>query len=205
MWATPLSRSRVAAHNPTDARWLTPDRAEIGWARVCPSRRNFPAHADVWSLRFRQARQLPGLRAAVRSGTCRFSPAQVVIKANGQEVALRSAAEAFVPNRLTLALQDRLPVQRACNHVKGHGGHKAADRQARDWVAGGGGGDACVGTWDIRGYCAHFDDMQLLHLLSRHVRGKASRKPLSAGSGTGLMGWDMNLMSKVWAAWLHRP
>jgi hypothetical protein len=73
----------------------------------------------------------------VRSGTCRFSPAQVVIKANGQEVALWSAAEAFVPKRLALALQDRQAVHRACNHVKGHGGHKAADRQARDWVAGG--------------------------------------------------------------------
>jgi hypothetical protein len=81
---------------------------------------------------------LPGLRAAVRSGTCRFSPAQVVIKANGQEVALRSAAEAFVPKRLAPALQDRLPVQRVCNHVKGHGGHQPADRHARDWVAGGG-------------------------------------------------------------------
>ncbi len=155
MWATPLSRSRVAAHNPTDARWLTPDRADMGWARVCPSRRNFPARADIWSLRVRQARQLPGLRAAVRSGTCRFSPAQVVIKANGQEVALWSAAEAFVHKRLAPALRDRLPVQRVCNHVKGHGGHKAADRQARDWVAGGGRRCLCLQerhSWLLRAF-----------------------------------------------------
>ena len=151
----------------TDSNWLTPGRVAAGWDWLCHSRRKFPAHADIWNLRVQREQQLPAILAALRAGSYRFSPLQVVTKADGEEVALWSAADALVLKWMTMALQDLLPVHRACTHVKGHGGHKAAVRQAHDWVAGG--HYAFVCKTDIRGYYANIDKMQLLHLLSRYV------------------------------------
>ena len=149
-------------------RLLSTDNVAAAWRWLCRSRRNFPPHADIWHLRFHRATALPSLLGQLRSGQFRFSPMQTVTRADGETLALWSAADALVLKMMTGILQDVLPVHRACSHVKGHGGHKAAVRRVDQWVAGG--AYAFVCRTDIRGYYANIDQSQLLDLLSRPVR-----------------------------------
>ena len=55
---------------------------------------------------------------------------QTVTRADGETLALWSAADALVLKMMTGALAV-LPVHRTCSHVKGHGGHKAAVRRGQ--------------------------------------------------------------------------
>lgn len=113
------------------ARW------RAAWEWLCRSRRDFPANADIWHLRFHGQRLLPEIIAAVASGQYRFSAMQGITRADGEALAIWPAADVLVLKWLTLTLQEILPVHRSCAHVKGHGGHKAAVRQAHRWVQAG--------------------------------------------------------------------
>lgn len=92
---------------------------------------------------------------------------QRIVRADGEECVIWPAADAFVLKLLTLALQDILPVHRACTHIKKHGGHKAAVLQTHRWLAGGAYTFVC--KTDIRGYYASIDKQHLLARLARHV------------------------------------
>jgi RNA-directed DNA polymerase len=137
------------------------------WQWLCQSRKNFPANADIWHLRFHQSTLLPPILHALKTGHYQFTPMQIINKANGESIALWSAADAFVLKLITLTLQDVLPVHKSCTHVKGHGGHKSTVRQTHNWIAGGAYTFIC--KTDIRGYYANINKMQLLDLLAKQV------------------------------------
>lgn len=147
---------------------LAPGNVDAAWRWLCHSRRKFPPDADIWNLRFHRDTALPRILDELAAGRYRFASLQVITRADGEAVALWSAADALVLKMLTQALQAVLPVHQACAHVKGHGGHNAAVRQAHRWIAGGSYRFVC--KTDIRSYYASIDKMQLLHLVSRHVR-----------------------------------
>lgn len=146
---------------------FSPVDFHAAWVWLCRSRYRFPADADIWHLRHHQATLLPRLLRNLEQGRYRLSPMQVVSRSDGEDVVLWSAPDALVLKMLTHTLQARLPVHRACSHVKWHGGHQGAVRQAERWIAGGAYRFVC--KTDIRGYYANIDKMQLLHLVSRHV------------------------------------
>jgi len=143
------------------------ENVNTAWQWLRDSRKHFPANADIWHLRFHHATLLPHILDKLKSGRFRFTPMQIVTKANGETIALWPAADAFVLKLITLALQDILPVHKSCTHVKGHGGHKATVRQTHNWIAGGAYTFIC--KTDIRGYYANINKMQLLNLLAKHI------------------------------------
>jgi len=146
---------------------LGDSQCATAWQWLCDSRKGFPPNADIWHLRFHRHSLLPRIHDDIKAGRYRFNPMQIVTCANGEEIALWSAADAYVLKLLTLTLQGILPVHRSCTHVKGHGGHKATVQQTHNWVAGGAYSFIC--KTDIRGYYANIDKTQLFTLLERHV------------------------------------
>jgi hypothetical protein len=52
----------------------SPANIASAWRWLCLSRRNFPADADVWHLRFHREALLPKLLDEVASGRYRFPP-----------------------------------------------------------------------------------------------------------------------------------
>lgn len=147
---------------------IDPVTVTIAWEWLCHSRKEFPAHADIWNLRFHQATELPRILDDLAAGHYTFSAMQIITRADGEEVALWSAADALVLKILTLTLQPILPCHQACYHIQGHGGHKASVRQAHRWIEGGHYTFVC--KTDIRGYYANIDKHHLLTLLSEHVK-----------------------------------
>ena len=134
---------------------------------VLKTRHNFPSNADVWHLLFHKKTELPNILKNLRSGYYTFSAMQLVTNRQGEEVAIWSATDAFVLKLLTLSLQSILPIHSSCTHIKGHGGHKAAVRQAHHWIAGGAYKFVC--KTDIRAYYASIDKHQLLDLLTKYI------------------------------------
>lgn len=147
---------------------LAPSTISTAWQWLCQRRKNYPYHADIWHLRFYQQRSLDEISHQLRSGQYRFSPMQLVTKANGEQIPIWSASDALVLKLLTLTLQEVLPLHRSCTHLKGHGGHKYAVRQAHNWLHGGAYSFVCKS--DIRGYYANIDKSHLLHLISKYIR-----------------------------------
>ncbi len=138
------------------------------WRWLLQQRRHHPADADIWHLRFHRARLLPEIIERLGTGRYRLSPMQLITKKDGTSIPVWSAADALVLKILTLTLQQILPLHRTCTHIKGHGGHKHAVRQAHNWLQGGAYSFVCKS--DIAGYYASIDKLQLLTLLARKIR-----------------------------------
>jgi RNA-directed DNA polymerase len=134
---------------------------------VCTQRGHFPANADIWHLRFHWVSERERLWNALATGTYRFDPLSVVKKASGDSIALWSATDALVIRCLTQWLHSRLPVHRACEHVRGHGGGRASVARVHRLL--------CTGRFpyvcrtDIRQYYANIDKTRLLAQLQAHV------------------------------------
>lgn len=67
---------------------VSPDHVIQAWRWLCTSRRNFPANADIWHLRFHRAAILPKLLAQLSVGEYRLSPMQRIVRTDGEKVAL---------------------------------------------------------------------------------------------------------------------
>ncbi len=105
------------------------DMLDTAYDWLCKRRRNYPADADVWSLRQAWAQEKNKIKAALASGRYRFGLLTRITLVGGEEVDLWSARDAMVLKTLTIVLAKHLPVSPRCTHVKGHGGAKAAVRQ----------------------------------------------------------------------------
>jgi len=146
---------------------LDPAAIDAAYRWVCTQRRHFPANADIWHLRFHWARERERLQHALNGGTYRFAPLAVVKKASGERVALWSATDALVIRCLTQWLHTRLPVHRACEHVRGHGGGRASVTRVHRLLRTGRFHYVC--RTDIRQYYANIDKTRLLAQLQAHV------------------------------------
>lgn len=134
---------------------------------LCTQRRHFPDHADIWHLRFHWHTERNRIQETLARGTYRFEPMSRVTKASGEAVVVWSSADALVIKCLTLLLQAHLPVHRACEHVRGHGGGVASVARVHQLV--------CLRQYpficrtDIRQYYANIDKSILLAQLREHI------------------------------------
>ena len=149
---------------------ITPSATE-DWLKaydwLCRSRKRAGHNADIWDLRFHWPGEQDALFRQVTGGTYRLSPMRIVRNhRHNQSLAQWSARDALALKWVALQISDRLPVQAACTHVKGHRGGRdslAAIAQAiRE-------GDRFVDRTDIRGYYRHIQKAQLYHHLCRFV------------------------------------
>lgn len=99
---------------------------ETAYRWLCTERTDWPADADVWALRFNWPEAKQQIRDDLLSSRYCFSPLSSVTRRDGTVAHLWSARDALVLKAMALVLGERLSLSRACVHVKGHGGAKAA-------------------------------------------------------------------------------
>ncbi len=136
---------------------------------LCGRRRDYPADADVWSLRRSWAEEKERIRAELLAGRYRFALLTRVTLSDGEEVDLWAARDALVLKALAIVLARHLPVSPRCTHVKGHGGAKAAVRQVMAKLA----DNRFVLKTDVKSYYASIDHHLLLDRFADHIRDKA--------------------------------
>ncbi|MFV8809231.1 reverse transcriptase domain-containing protein [Yersinia enterocolitica] len=140
------------------------------WLYHC--RRNAPANADVWHLRFHWAAQGMRLLEQVCSGQYKLSP-MLVIRQGQDSWAQWCARDALVLKWVALQIVKDLPIHQRCAHVKGHGGVRrsiadvAACLQHEEW--------RFVYRTDIRGYYRHIRKQQVLSQINWRVQSPILR------------------------------
>jgi RNA-directed DNA polymerase len=138
---------------------------DTAYSWLCKQRRNFPANADIWHLRFHWYRVRQELLQTLNKQDYTFMPLNVVTKADGETLHLWSSQDALVLKMLAMALPTALALSPLCTHIKGHGGLKAtvSDLQAAlpDYRYG-------MKT-DVKGYYASIDHTILLRQLNKDI------------------------------------
>ncbi len=134
------------------------DVLDTAYDWLCQRRRDYPADADVWSFRHGWAREKDRLKTALAVGRFRFGLLTRITLADGDEVDLWSARDALVLKALTIVLAGALPVSARCTHVKGHGGAKAAVRQAHNHLT----ANSFVLRTDVKSFYASVDHLLLM-------------------------------------------
>lgn len=153
-------------HNP-DTEW---QKAYI-W--LCTQRKNAPAGADVWDLRWRWEthNESERLFRSVTEGRYLLSPMQVY--GHGAEAkAIWSARDALVLKWVSLRVEGELPRPDACHHLKGKGIRKSLIDVSRALR---GGRFAFVHRTDIRGYYRHIRKVPLVSMVNHRVRDPVCR------------------------------
>ncbi len=137
--------------------------AAYGW--LCRRRRDYPADADVWSLRRDWTDEKARIKRGLVAGRFRFGLLDRITLADGSDIDLWSARDALVLKALAIVLAEVLPVSRRCTHVKGHGGAKAAVRGVWRRLA----ANRFVLRTDVKSYYASIDHVLLLDRLAVHI------------------------------------
>ncbi|WP_336243342.1 reverse transcriptase domain-containing protein [Enterobacter cloacae] len=146
---------------------FTPELLDASYAWLCASRKNHPANADVWDLRFHWQQEKAPLLRALRAGTYRLLPLRVIPRTGCEACVMWSARDALVIHALTRLLTPHLPVHHTCEHVRGQGGGKQSTRRVHHFL--------ChtkapfVFRTDIRGYYANIDKVRLYRQLTQHI------------------------------------
>jgi RNA-directed DNA polymerase len=104
---------------------FTETTLDTAYSWLCKQRRNFPANADIWHLRFHWHTIRGELLQTLNKQDYTLLPLSVVTKADGETLHLWSSQDALVLKMLAMALPAALALSPHCTHIKGHGGLKA--------------------------------------------------------------------------------
>ena len=66
------------------AKLISSENTDAAWQCLCNTRQKFPPNADIWHLRFHRDKALSHIIVELQSGHYRFSPMQVITKADGE-------------------------------------------------------------------------------------------------------------------------
>jgi hypothetical protein len=138
---------------------------DIAYSWLCKQRRNFPANADVWHLRFHWHSQRQALLESLHKHEYTLLPQSVVTTADGTSIHLWSSCDALVLRMLAMALTDTLVLSASCTHVKGHGGLKATVNTLHSALP----DYTYVMKTDVKGYYASIDHTLLLKQLDKDI------------------------------------
>lgn len=144
---------------------------------LCQSRKKHPPAADIWDFRRSWGVQAEAIMEAFRRGTYRLGLQKKVTLRDGATIALWSSADALVIKVLTRIVQAKLQpaLNRACYHLKGHGGLKGAVREAIKVMP----RYRFFCKTDVRSYYDSIDHYTLLMQLHKHI-------------------WDRTLIGYLW-------
>jgi RNA-directed DNA polymerase len=132
---------------------------------LCNQRRNFPANADIWHLRFHWHTIRDELLQTLNKQDYTFMPLSVITKADGETLHLWSSQDALVLKMLALALPDALALSSLCTHIKGHGRLKATVSDLQAALP----DDTYVMKTDVKGYYESIDHTILLRQLDKDI------------------------------------
>jgi len=146
-------------------RVFTPSTLDTAYSWLCKQRRNFPANADIWHLRFHWHTIRGELLQTLNKQDYTFMPLSVVTKADGESIHLWSSQDALVLKMLAMALPEALALSSLCTHIKGHGGLKATVNDLHAALP----DYRYVMKTDVRGYYESIDHTILLKQLDKDI------------------------------------
>ena len=135
---------------------------------LCRQRRNYPAYADVWHLRFHWSREKIHLLERLGKRRYQLSPLQRVQKINGKVIHLCSAQDALVLKALSLMLAEVLPISLACTHINRHSGLNSTVQNVYDQLT----GYRFVLRTDVKGYYESIDHFLLMDQFANYIKDK---------------------------------
>jgi RNA-directed DNA polymerase len=144
---------------------FTETTLDTAYSWLCKQRRNFPANADIWHLRFHWHTIRGELLQTLNRQDYTFMPLSVVTKADGETLHLWSSQDALVLKMLAMALPDALALSSLCTHIKGHGGLKATVSALHAALP----DYRYVMKTDVKGYYASIDHTILLRQLDKDI------------------------------------
>jgi RNA-directed DNA polymerase len=144
---------------------FTETTLDTAYLWLCKQRRNFPANADIWHLRFHWNTIRGELLQTLNKQDYNFMPLSVVTKADGESIHLWSSQDALVLKMLAMALPDALALSSLCTHIKGHGGLKATVNDLHAALP----DYRYVMKTDVKGYYASIDHTILLKQLDKDI------------------------------------
>jgi RNA-directed DNA polymerase len=148
-----------------DKHVFTETTLDIAYSWLCKQRRNFPANADIWHLRFHWHRVRRELLQTLHKQDYTFLPLSVATKADGETHHLWSPQDALVLKMLAIALTNTLVLSTSCKHVKGHGGLKATFNALHSALP----DYTYVMKTDVKGYYVSIDHTLLLKQLDKDI------------------------------------
>jgi RNA-directed DNA polymerase len=138
---------------------------DTAYSWLCKQRRNFPANADIWHLRFHWHTIHSELLQTLHKQDYTFLPLSVVTKADGETLHLWSSQDALVLKMLAMALPEALALSPLCTHIKGHGGLKATVSALHAALP----DYRYVMKTDVKGYYESIDHTILLKQLDKDI------------------------------------
>jgi RNA-directed DNA polymerase len=138
---------------------------DTAYSWLCKQRRNFPANADIWHLRFHWHTIRGELLQTLNKQDYTFLPLSVVTKADGESIHLWSSQDALVLKMLAMALPEALALSSLCTHIKGHGGLKATVNDLHAALP----DYRYVMKTDVKGYYETIDHTILLRQLDKDI------------------------------------
>lgn len=141
------------------------EQIDTAYSWVCKQRKHAPANADIWHLRFHWAEKRTRLIDALHAGTYHFEPMQLIIKRSGVSVVMWSAQDALVLKAVTMLLENYLPIDRHCTHVKNHGGAKQTVTDLYQAIP----ANQFVLRTDVKAYYASIDHHLLLNRVAFYI------------------------------------
>lgn len=139
---------------------------------LCQRRQHAPTNADVWDVRFKWPTLKAQWLALVLAGKYTLSPMQVFHR-YGRHWVQWSAQDALVLKWVAMQVGGKLPGDRHCYHLKGHGGIDGAIKQVSGAYYSG--GWRYVYRTDIRGYYRHIIKAQVARQLRWHIDDEVCR------------------------------
>jgi retron-type reverse transcriptase len=135
---------------------------DAAYAWLCQARRKYPAHDDVWNLRWRWAETKAQLQAELLAGTYRISPV-CRRKTSSGLLDVWAAQDALVLKATAIVLRRRLNPHLSphCYHLSGHSGLKGAVRAVAANLA----ANRFVFRTDVKSYYASIEHDILYDLL----------------------------------------
>jgi hypothetical protein len=146
-------------------RVFTEATLDNAYSWLCKQRRNFPANADIWHLRFHWHTLRGELLQTLNKQDYTFMPLSVVTKADGESIHLWSSQDALVLKMLAMALPEALALSSLCTHIKGHGGLKATVNDLNAALP----DYRYVMKTDVKGYYESIDHTILLKQLDKDI------------------------------------
>jgi RNA-directed DNA polymerase len=144
---------------------FTETTLDTAYSWLCKQRRNFPANADIWYLRFHWNIIRGELLQTINKQDYTFMPPSVVTKADVETFHLWSSQDALVLKMLAMALPEALALSSLCTHIKGHGGLKTTVSDLQAALP----DDTYVMKTDVKGYCESIDHTILLRQLDKDI------------------------------------
>lgn len=101
---------------------ITDKSLDAAYEWLCHRRKDYPDHADVWSLRVNWPKGKAHIQCDLLTECYQFESLSVVTNQARETLPIWSARDALVLKALTIALHRHRPVSKRCVHVADHGG-----------------------------------------------------------------------------------